>query len=93
MCVCGGGGGHFTLGGTVCPSVCVCVCVWGGGGGHFTLGGGQLALVQNVRGDILHGGTIHPPTPALALDRLGKCLGPPVRRAAKLLLLNYSYPN
>ena len=29
--------------------------------------------------------------PALTLGRLGKCLGPPVKGAAKLLLLNYSY--
>ena len=27
--------------------------------------GGHCTLVQNVRGDIPHGGTIHPPTPAL----------------------------
>ena len=34
----------------------------GGGGGTFYPSGGQFALVQNVRGDILHGGTIRPPT-------------------------------
>ena len=34
--------------------------VYGGRRGHFTL----EALVQDVRGDIPHGGTIHPPIPA-----------------------------
>ena len=41
----------------------------GGGGGTFYPSGGQFALVQNVRGDILHGGTIRPPTPDLNPDR------------------------
>ena len=62
----------------LCRVYTVCVCVWGGGGGgHFTLGGGggggggggQFALVQNVRGDIPHGGTIHPPTPACKYEK------------------------
>ena len=46
----GGGGTFYPRGGTVCPSA---DCL-----------GGHCALVQNVQGDILHGGTIHPPTPA-----------------------------
>ena len=52
-----------------------CALVWsvlgggGGGGGTFYPSGGQFALVQNVRGDILHGGTIRPPTPALPGER------------------------
>ena len=41
-------------GGTLCPSA--------------ECPGGHCALVQNVRGDILHGGTIRPPTPARAQD-------------------------
>ena len=47
-------------------------CPEGGGGGTFYPWGGTVSpsaecpggLVQNVRGDIPHGGTIHPPTPA-----------------------------
>ena len=51
----GGGGGTFYPrggggggGGAVCPSA--------------ECPRGHCALVQNIRGDILHGGTIHPPT-------------------------------
>ena len=49
----------YPMGRTLRPSV---ECL--GGGGTFYPSGGQFALVQNVRGDILHGGTIRPPTPA-----------------------------
>ena len=35
--------------------------------------GGHCALVQNVRGDILHGGTFRPPT-----DTIGRTLRPSV---------------
>ena len=45
----GGGGTFYPGGGTVSPSA--------------ECPGGHCALVQNVRGDIPHGGTIHPPTP------------------------------
>ena len=45
----GGGGTFYPRGGTVCPSA--------------ECPGGHCPLVQNVRGDILHGGTIRPPTP------------------------------
>ena len=57
-----GGGGGGGGGGTFYP---------GGGGGTVSPSaecpGGHCALVQNVRGDITHGGTIHPPTPAGSL--------------------------
>ena len=41
----------YPIGRTLCPSV---ECPGGGGGGTFNPRGGQFALVQNVRGDIVH---------------------------------------
>ena len=46
------------------------------GGGTFHPSGGQFALVQNVRGDILHGGTFRPPTKWKRIERndVGTCV-------------------
>ena len=52
----GGGGTFYPGGGTVSPSA--------------ECPGGHCALVQNVRGDIPHRGTIHPPTPARVIKSL-----------------------
>ena len=52
----------------------------GGGGGHYSPGGddihrgimsgGQYSPVNNVRGDIIHGGTLFTPTPLVAVCSL-----------------------
>ena len=48
-------GGHYSLGGTIFTRE---FCP----GGHFP-------LVNNVRGDIIHGGTLFPPTPSMLIDK------------------------
>ena len=36
------------------------------------MSGGQYSLVNNVRGDIIHGGTLFTPTPDYMMDRVAE---------------------
>ena len=55
----------YPLGRTLRPSWCGVSGGGGGGGGHFFLVGDSLPWCIMSGGNILHGGTIRPPTPVL----------------------------